>query len=51
MESQTAYFTAMAVIILKSQNISTQASARTSTWVLVHEYKCEHYYFGTHEHE
>ena len=35
------------------QNISTQASTRASTWILVpeYEYKYEYYYFGTHEYE
>ena len=35
------------------QNISTQASTRLSTWVLVpeYQYKCEYCYFGTHEWE
>ena len=34
-------------------NISTRASTRMSTWVLVHEYeyKYEYYDFGTHEYE
>ena len=62
MVSQTVYFTGMvnhrfSPLHHRSwdvpKNISTRASTRTSTWVLVHEYeyKYEYYYFGTHEYE